>query len=378
MEQGLHHTKQIEKIIFKKPLIIYKLSSDKALTASLKMIEYFLNIDTTEEIYLEDLQLMKSCFDCPVNWEITMTKTCKNISKLKQFNLKEHKSDLCIVIGGDGTIVWANSIFESESRPPFLTFNLGTLGYMAIYFFENFEKVLNDIFDKNTKLYVEKRSFLKGRIFTKEKKYKRMSYSLEFKRNLSKNLEAENEKEKNEEEKILNENIFALNEITIERKAHDHMINTQIYYNEEPLTTIRSNGVILASPTGSTAYSLSAAGTILHYGVDCFILNSICPHSLSFRPIAFPRGDKLEIVLTEDSKDAVVIKDGINACNLKPNQAVEIQMSDKYVEFLLTEDSYENKSTMWKQKIIDQLGWNNSFKNFEIDLNGDKDKYVEK
>ena len=138
MEQGLHHTKQIEKIIFKKPLIIYKLSSDKALTASLKMIEYFLNIDTTEEIYLEDLQLMKSCFDCPVNWEITMTKTCKNISKLKQFNLKEHKSDLCIVIGGDGTIVWANSIFESESRPPFLTFNLGTLGYMAIYFFENY------------------------------------------------------------------------------------------------------------------------------------------------------------------------------------------------------------------------------------------------
>jgi NAD kinase len=373
MDNGFNHTKQINKKIYKKPLIVYKIQSDDALSATLRIIEYFLKIETTEEIYIEDIQLIKSCFDCPKDWQLEeKNHTCKNLTKINQFNINIHLVDLCIVVGGDGTIVWANSIFESKPRPPFLTFNLGTLGYMAIYFFQNFEKVLNALFDKDTKLYVEKRSFLKGRILNQEKKCKRISYSLEFIKN-RKSSEVENFDLKDSN---LFEDIFALNEITIERKANDHMIKTEIYYNEEVLTTIRSNGIILASPTGSTAYSLSAAGTIVHYGVDCFILNSICPHSLSFRPIAFPRGDKLKILLSEDSKDAVVIKDGITVTNLKPNQIIEIQMSDMYVEFLLTQDSYEKKSTMWKQKIIDQLGWNNAFKNFEIDLNGDK--YVEK
>lgn len=433
-----YHTKQIEKKIFTKPLLVYKLSSDKALSSTLKIIEYFLGIDTTEKIFVEDLALIKSCVDCPIDWKINMSKTCQNFEKLAEFKLRETKPDLCIVFGGDGTIVWANSIFESEDRPPFLTFNLGTLGYMANYFFENYQKVLDDIFNKKTNLYIEKRSFLKGRIINKEIKPKKMSYSMEFRRSMSQKksirkkslkdiieVEESNTKEKNninnsidtntninnnhfhkfasfinqnhigenmeenynnlaegknpKDKKEKNQTIFALNEFTIERKAHDHMIKTQIFYNEQPLNAIKSNGIILASPTGSTAYSLSAAGTIVHYGVDCFILNSICPHSLSFRPIAFPRGDKLSIMITEDSMDAIVLKDGISCCQLKPNQAVEVEMSDKYVEFLLTEESYEHKSNSWKKKIIDQLGWNSSFKNFEIDENAKgEDLYIEK
>jgi len=344
--------------------------------------------------------------------------------KISKFSLQNNDVDLCIVIGGDGTILWANHVFVNEDRPPFLAFNLGTLGYMATYCCSCYKSILDDVLSEETNIYYEKRILLKGNfllnISHRYSRKHRTSLNLDMKRSSSlnpknsKDFKEENPKRKNtvdrfekeeenkhmkynkqsnllkETETKINQNniqnqishtelqlefndkyqdeiIYALNDITIERKDFTHMINTEIYYNDEPLTLIKSNGIIISSSTGSTAYSLSAGGTIMHYGLDCFILNSICPHSLSFRPIALPRGDKLKIILSSDSKDSVVINDGINKYHLSNDQGIEVEISDKFIELILIEKFFKNKSIMWKQKIIDQLGWNNSFKNVDMD-----------
>ena len=411
--ETINHTRKVEKKPFTRPLIIYKITNDDALIYCLRVIQYYLELESTEKIYVEDVNLIRECF-------YTDKKEFKFLSKMKKeklnsiflFDLKANEADVCIVIGGDGTILWANHIFKDETRPPFLAFNLGTLGYMATYCCKSYKSILDDVLNPKTSIYYEKRTFLKGKFLLKLPNREsglnkhnlndelRRSSSLSLKRNLLSNtsiaLESicklnvsepgilqedlnksvkngsvkffKNEIEHSEFQTEYNDKcedkiIYALNDITIERKDFTHMINTEIYYNDEPLTIIKSNGIIIASPTGSTAYSLSAGGTIMHYGLDCFILNSICPFSLSFRPIAFPRGDKLKIILTPDSNDAVIINDGINKYNLTHDQGIEVEISDKYVEFILIEKLYENKSMMWKQKIIDQLGWNNSFKN---------------
>lgn len=412
MDNHTNHTRKAEKTYYKKPLIIYKITNDDALIYCLKIIQYFLELDFTEKIYVEDKNLISECFFIDREEFKFLSEIKKDkLKNILQFDLNENEADICIVIGGDGTILWANHIFKDEIRPPFLAFNLGTLGYMATYCSKTYKTILDDVLNPETSIYYEKRTFIKGKFMLKIPKREsllvktnlneelRRSSSLTMQKNLISNpslaletisklnlSEISNSKyfDKKEtngnvkffknsiehsefeikyDDKCEDKIIYALNDITIERKDFTHMINTEIYYNDEPLTIIKSNGIIIASPTGSTAYSLSAGGTIMHYGLDCFILNSICPFSLSFRPIAFPRGDKLKIILTQESKDAVIINDGINKYNLSSNQGIEIEISDKYVDFILIEKFYEKKSMMWKQKIIDQLGWNNSFKN---------------
>lgn len=412
MENLINHIRKVDKKIFKKPLIVYKITSDSALIYSLKIIQYLLDLECFQKIYVEDLTVIRAGL-VEKREELNFLKETKKeaLKKIYEFKLKQNKPDLCIVIGGDGTILWANHIFKREERPPFLAFNLGTLGYMATYCAECYKCILDDVLDPKTPIYYETRTFLKGQFFDKNKskdsvdlkqnlnlKLKQSSSlknannsdsndNLSFCEEQEKNLEnlnlsdgeiknsnenikkLENQIEHCSELQIDNQNqcdnriIYALNDITIERKDFTHMINTEIYYNNEPFTIIKSNGLILATPTGSTAYSLSAGGTIMHYGLDCLILNSIAPHSLSFRPIAFPRGDKLKFILTPDSKDAIVINDGLNKYQLSHMQGIQVEISDKSVEFVLTQKFFENKSMMWKQKIINQLGWNNTFKN---------------
>jgi len=435
MDNYAYHTRKLEKKTFKRPFIIYKNTSDDALIYCLKIIQYLFDLEFIEKIYVEDVELINTGFRTDRE-ELSFIKNTniENSKKISHFELSKSDSDICIVIGGDGTILWANHIFKNQTRPPFLAFNLGTLGYMATYCCQNYKSILDDVFDFKTNIYYEKRTFLKGKFLLKNQKREssisKLDLNTELKRQSSaisaqamqnilqvntnneaiskqnyydlenklKHLDIEKENfeitynsinietiEKNEVKlnlKELNKResenmnsyfdlndfnedkiIYALNDITIERKNLTHMINTEIYYNDEPLTIIKSNGIIIATPTGSTAYSLSAGGTIMHYGLDCFILNSVCAFSLSFRPIAFPRGEKLKIILTPESNEGVVINDGINNYDISYGQGIEVELSDKFVEFILIEKFYKKKSMLWKQKIIHQLGWNNSFKN---------------
>jgi NAD+ kinase len=93
------------------------------------------------------------------------------------------------------------------------------------------------------------------------------------------------------------------------------------------LTTLRADGLIVATPTGSTAYSLSAGGPIIHPTIHCFVLTPICPHTLSNRPIALPDSVVVTACLTSPSEDVSLTLDGQIGFPLEPNDVVAIKKS---------------------------------------------------
>jgi len=313
---------------FHNPLIVYKVSSKPALKAATDITKYIFNKKMIQNVYIED-----EYYDLFVE----DLKKDENLPKLKKFSdVKDFIGliDLCIIIGGDGTLLWANSLFGAKSRPPFLTFNLGTLGYMTYYHCEQYVEVLEELLDtRKSNIVLEKRSTLSCRFVS------------------------ENEEEKEKEEMI------ALNDIVVNRGPNCNLLNLEIYINNELLTSVKGDGVLMASSTGSTAYNLSAGGTIVHYDIDCLLLNAICPHSLSFRPIAFPNNIEIKILVGEKSCEGLVSVDGNKKIPRKSAQGVIVKVSDFNVNLILLERFTENAVKNWKKGLINQLGWNKGFKN---------------
>jgi NAD+ kinase len=118
-----------------------------------------------------------------------------------------------------------------------------------------------------------------------------------------------------------------LNDAVINKGAIARMMDLRVSVNGGHLTTLRADGLIVATPTGSTAYSLSAGGPIVHPTIRCFVLTPICPHTLSNRPIALPDTVVVTACLTSPSKDASLTLDGQTGCSLLPNDIVEIKKS---------------------------------------------------
>jgi len=118
-----------------------------------------------------------------------------------------------------------------------------------------------------------------------------------------------------------------LNDAVINKGALARMMELKVSVDDGHLTTLRADGLIIATPTGSTAYSLSAGGPIVHPTLHCFVLTPICPHTLSNRPIALPDNVVVTVCLTSASEDVLLTLDGQIGFPLMPNDVVEIKKS---------------------------------------------------
>jgi len=329
---------------FSQPLIVYKINTEKAFIYALQVLEFLL-LENIKIIYVEDLE--KINLDILINYKFSNSQSLsredslenlRSIDKkiIKKFDKNENSVDLCIVIGGDGTTLWTSHLFGVKEKPPFLIFNLGSLGYMAIYSCEMINEVLSELFCNTKTMTFEKRATLEVKIYNK-----------------TTNIDP-----------IVAYQGSALNDVILEKTNNSNLVNLEIYLNDEPLTVIRSDGIIISTSTGSTAYNLSAGGSVVHYDVDTLILNSICPHSLSFRSIALPRYFKLKFVPCCTSIGKVVVNtDCIERIVVGNNQYVEVSLSNNYCNFIVLGKFIKNRVSLWKDKIVNQLGWNNSFKN---------------
>lgn len=94
----------------------------------------------------------------------------------------------------------------------------------------------------------------------------------------------------------------AMNDISIHRGPDPHLTHLDIYANDQFVTRGISDGVVISTPTGSTAYSLSCGGSMVHPSVPCTLLTPICPRSLSFRPLIFPLSTKIEVRISDQSR----------------------------------------------------------------------------
>jgi NAD+ kinase len=129
----------------------------------------------------------------------------------------------------------------------------------------------------------------------------------------------------------------ALNDIVLHKSALARMIELDIHINNKYVTTFRADGLIISTPTGSTAHSLSAGGPILYPTLESFLLTPICPHTLTSRPIVLPDAFTLDISIKKGD-DVFLTLDGQEGLPLKVNDKVRIKKADYKTRFLHLHD----------------------------------------
>ncbi|PVU92798.1 hypothetical protein BB561_003605 [Smittium simulii] len=201
--------------------------------------------------------------------------------KFISFEKDKHESQIefIITLGGDGTLLKASSLFQCK-MPPVLSFSMGTLGFLLPFDIHNFKHVIN--------------SFMNGKFYVLNRM--RMDFQVHKRDGSIVDLDLKD----------------AMNEVTIHRGHFEHLTTLNIYINDQILTTVVSDGLVLATPSGSTAYSLSAGGPILHPSLQSMIITPICPRSLSFRSIVLPTDAIVKLELSEQSRgNTTCLADGI-------------------------------------------------------------------
>ena len=224
--------------------------------------------------------------------------------------------DMIIVLGGDGTLLSAaRLVADSRKNVPIFGVNLGGLGFMAEVSLEelygNLEKALAG------KLRADERMMLTARVIRKGKTI--------------------------EEHTVLNDAV-------VSKGTFARMVSLEVSVGDDHLTAIRADGLILATPTGSTAYSLSAGGPIIHPALHCFVVTPICPHTLSNRPIVIPDRSVVRVKLLSRSEGASLSFDGQVVTELRQNDIVEVKRAKYRVRLIKhpTKNYYEILRTKLK------------------------------
>ena len=231
-----------------------------------------------------------------------------------ELNIPE-ETECVIVLGGDGTILRA-ARNAAVSGIPLIGVNLGTMGYLAEVDSDDLEEALDRLLSGNfTK---ERRMMLSGRV-----------------------VPAGGQREDSQS----TAKDRALNEIAITRKGSLQIIVFYIYVNGQLLHTCHADGILVATPTGSTGYNLSAGGPIVEPHAELILLTPICPHSMNSRTIVLSAQDRVVIEIGENkkgSKQAVeACFDGSVAMAMHTGDRMEIRKAGKVTEMLkLNQDSF--------------------------------------
>ena len=134
--------------------------------------------------------------------------------------------------------------------------------------------------------------------------------------------------------------LYALNEITVTKGALPHPIDLDVSAGGNPLYSLLADGIIVATPTGSTAYALSAGGPIVHPGVKCLVVVPICPHSLYPRPVILGEGDVIEISLASNGGEMLLSGDGQLNVALAHGDVVRLALdNEKRVHVIKLDDA---------------------------------------
>lgn len=259
--------------------------------------------------------------------------------------------DLVVTLGGDGTVLFVSSLFQRHV-PPILSFSLGSLGFLTNFSFENFREDLKRILDNKIKTNLRMRldcKVYRRREVTEDPKTGKKSRIVEL---LSTH--------------------HILNEVTIDRGPSPFISMLELYGDDSLMTVAQADGMIIATPTGSTAYSLSAGGSLIYPTINAIAVTPICPHTLSFRPIILPESMTLKVLVPTRSRGTAWASfDGKDRTELQKGDYMTISASP-YVF-----PTVESSSVEFVNSISRQLNWNvrkqqKSFSQFLSQKNKDK------
>lgn len=221
--------------------------------------------------------------------------------------------DMMIVLGGDGTLLSVARLIEGRDIP-ILGVNLGGLGFLTEVTLDEFYPTLENIF---------KKEFLEDSRLTLKSFVRRG--------------------------KTRHSQPTVLNDVVIHKGALTKLIKLAITINRQFVTSLRADGLIVSSATGSTAYSLSSGGPIVHPSVDAIVLTPISPHMLTNRPIIVPSNAEVEVVLKTEEAGPVLMLDGQEVFPLRPEDVVHIHPSEKRLK--LIRSLHRNHYQVLRQKL---------------------------
>jgi NAD+ kinase len=228
------------------------------------------------------------------------------------------KVDLLVVLGGDGTIL-RTVRFVSEYDIPIVGINLGEFGYLTEVNLSEMTSALELIVKGDYQ--TEKRMMLDITICLGRESIRQQS---------------------------------VLNDVVITRGNLSRILNLETTVNNGYLTTFRADGIIISTPTGSTAYSLSAGGPIVFPEQDSFIINPICPFTLTNRPIIIPNNAEIKVIMWTKGEGATVTIDGQVSHTMRSGDSVIIKKSP-YVTNLVSSPHRD-----YMEILRTKLGWGGS------------------
>ena len=210
--------------------------------------------------------------------------------------------DLAIAIGGDGTFLKVSRFYAPYSTP-ILGFNVGRLGYLAQARPDEIDVVIQKL--KNNDFKIENRLMLKAN------------------------------------------NKTALNDVVIKGLNCARSSTMELFINDKKLCSYVADGLIISTPTGSTAYSLSAGGPIVSPDIDCFLIIPICPHTLNMRPIVIPASEK--ITIKNENEKLNVSFDG--QVDIIVENEITIEKNEDFAKLLVLNQNKDKFYDILKEKL---------------------------
>ncbi len=292
--------------------IISRIDDNRSILLSAKIIEYLL-LNGVEVVIESQLARKLEKLKKDPNLEQIIEDTIKETPEIKEHikNLKltidykqlakpirEFTSDMAIILGGDGTLLRSQSLMRQAI--PIFGINMGTVGFLTEIEVEDTFNVLDKILKGN--YYIEKRSKL---IVSHEQ-----------------------------------HNYSALNEVVIKTNEPSKMLHFEVQVDGETIEEFRADGLIVSTPSGSTAYSMSAGGPIVDPKVGGFIIIPICPFKLGVRPFVVSDESEISVKLLRKGKKAVFVMDGQINEEAEYQEEIKFKKADKGVKFIRTNKKY--------------------------------------
>ncbi|KAI9842820.1 MAG: NADH kinase pos5 [Thelocarpon superellum] len=202
------------------------------------------------------------------------------------------KVDITATHGGDGTILHASSLFTATPQvPPILSFSMGTLGFLGEWKFQEFPRAFREVYESSAETGRGSRDSTHGARVLLRNRLKVGVFDASGRRISGDDIAASAAAD-----------IHAMNEVIIHRGKDPHLAIVELFVGGRFLTEAVADGMIVSTPTGSTAYSLSSGGSIVHPLVPSLLLTPICPRSLSFRPLVLPATTSVTLRLSEKNR----------------------------------------------------------------------------
>jgi NAD+ kinase len=289
--------------------IIAKKNKPEAVSIARSLVEWLQ--PKKIEVYIEE-EMGRLLFTSGPSLRAGLPLSDAYINSVERSDIPDHV-EIVIVLGGDGTLLSVARLVGVH-EVPILGVNLGGLGFLTEITLEELYRVLERVIQGD--FITDERVVLNAAVI---RRGERMA---EF---------------------------IVLNDAVINKGALARIIDLETTINEEYLTTFKSDGLIISTPTGSTAYNLSAGGPIVYPSLHCIIITPICSHTLTNRPIVIPDDVEIRAILKTKQQEVILTLDGQQGFSLEFEDVVEVRKAEGRI--LLIKSPYRHYFEVLREKL---------------------------